>query len=174
MKLNTIVKTLTLLLSLAVANSVLAVTVRYEATDLQDITVGNDLWQYSYAVTDHTFNNDNGFSIYFDAQSYSDLQDPAPSVNTDWSIFVFQPDNSLPDDGVYDAFSLSDGASLVDTFELNFIWNGNGTPGSQDYDLYDPVFDIVASGVTEPAVVPVPTSIVLMVSGLLGLFRFKK
>ncbi len=177
MKLNNILKTLAIFCSLVTTNFAFAVTISYEATDLEDITAGNDLWQYAYTVRNHSFDSDNGFSIYFDAQTYSDLQDPAPSVNTDWSILVFQPDSSLPDDGAYDAFALTEGASLVEKFVLNFIWNGDERPGSQAYDLYNPTFDIVASELTEPllsTVVPVPASIILMVSGLLGLSRYKK
>ncbi len=172
MNLNKFSKTLFAFSCMFASYSASAIEISYEVTDLSDAVIGEDLWQYTYTVSDYTFNIDSGFSIYFDSQLYSNLQDPAPSVNTNWDILTFQPDNSLPTAGVYDALSLTNGASLADPFVVSFNWLGNGTPGAQAFDIYDNTFNAVASGFTSP--VPEPSSILLMLSGLLGLSVFRK
>jgi len=172
MKLNNLNIILFALSFMCLANSVSAAKITYEVMDLSDTMVGEDLWKYTYTVSDHIFNVDNGFSIFFDLQAYSNLEDPAPAVNIDWDILVLQPDEALPDDGIYDAFSLSNGASLADPFMVSFIWTGDGSPGSQAYNIYDETFNVVASGITSP--VPEPSALFLMLSGLMGLFAFKK
>ena len=66
--------------------------IHYQATDLTDITAGEDLWQYQYTVSEHTFAANTGFTLYFDPALYSSLQDPPPIVNSDWDILVTPPD----------------------------------------------------------------------------------
>jgi hypothetical protein len=78
----------------------------------------------------------------------------------------FQPDPNVPSDGWYDALALVDHASLEDPFSINFIWLGNGTPGAQDFDISDPNWDVIDSGTT--SVVPLPSTALLLVSGLLA------
>ena len=75
-----------------------ATTILYEATDLADTTSGEDLWQYTYTVSDFVFDTDYGFTIFFDYQLYANLEDPPPSVNSDWDPIVWQPDSSIPDE----------------------------------------------------------------------------
>lgn len=59
---------------------------------------------------------------------------------------------------------------------LSFIWVGNGTPSAQPYEIYDATFNILSSGTTQSSVsnVPEPSSMILLVSGLAGIARFKK
>jgi hypothetical protein len=173
MKLNNFNKTLFALCFVSFTNSASAANITYEATDLADIVLGKDLWKYTYTVSDHIFDINNGFSIFFDPQEYSNLEDPAPAVNIDWDILVFQPDGGLPADGIYDALSLSNGASLADPFMLSFIWSGNGSPGAQSYEIFDASFNIVASGITVSNV-PEPTSVFLLASGLIGIYGAKR
>ena len=165
-------KTVSAFSLLCIGSAANAANINYKATNLPDINVGEDLWEYTYTVSNHLFNTINGFSIFFNPQDYSNLADPAPAVNTDWDIAVFQPDNALPDDGIYDALSLTNGASLADSFTVSFIYTGNASPGIQPYEIFDDTFNIVASGLT--TTVPVPTSLLLLASGLMGISGFNK
>ena len=144
----------------------------YAATDLADTTPGEDLWQYSYTVSDYSFGVDYCFTIYFDVSLYSDLGDPPPYVNDDWDIIVLQPDTSLPDDGVYDALAWVNDASLADIFTVSFVWLGSGIPDSQYYEVYDDSWNIVESDETAP--VPEPATIILLGIGLFGLYGLRK
>jgi len=156
-----------------------AITIFYQATDLADAVPGEDLWQYSYTVTDFVFPMNWGFSIFFALGLYEDLEDPPPVVNADWDVLSIQPDPNLPDDGFYDALALVDNASLADTFLVSFTWLGGGTPGSQPFTVNE--FDEQGvclqcpflTGETVPVgqTVPEPSTVVLVGTGLLGIGR---
>ena len=168
----TITTAIILTLLLFPAGKAHAITILYEATDLTDVTPGQDLWKYAYTVSDYSFDMDYDFTIWFDYTLYSALEDPPPFVNADWDPIVWQPDTSIPDDGAYDALSLVDAASLADPFTVSFVWLGSGTPGSQPFDVYDPSFNTIESGQTSP--VPEPASVLLVGSALAGLAVLRK
>lgn len=154
-----------------------AATIHYQATDLVDTTAGEDLWQYTYTLSEHSFSVDTGFSIFFDPALYSNLQSPAPVVNSDWDILVYQPAPLFAANGVYDAFSLIDNPSILDSFSLSFVWQGLDSPESQDYAFYDASFNITATGITlaEPsASIPAPPALWLLTIGLFGLLKSRK
>ena len=153
-----------------------ATIINYTVADIGDINPGEDLWEYSYSVSDNTFNMDNGFTIYFDLGLY-DLLYPAPTApNTDWDVLTWDPDPLLPDDGAYDALALVDGASLADVFTINFVWQGAGTPGSQYFEVYDPSFNITETGYTTSgsAPIPEPATVVLLGTGIAGLVGYRR
>jgi hypothetical protein len=144
-----------------------ATTITYTAIDLADSVGGEDLWRYTYTVSASTFDMDFGFDIFFDPSLYEQLQDPPPIVNGDWDAITLQPDPLLPDDGLYDALALVDGASLLDVFTVDFVYVGVGIPGSQPFEVFDPSFDVIESGSTVP--IPEPSTAALMALGLVGL-----
>lgn len=98
-----------------------AIIITYEATDLANTTAGEDLWQYTFTASDHTFAADTGLTIYFDYALYGAI-DPSPiSPNGDWNVLTWNPDAGIPDAGAYDAYALSDNASLADSFMVSFV-----------------------------------------------------
>jgi hypothetical protein len=161
----------------ATCQSASAITITYQAFDLIDSVPGQDLWQYSYSVSDHSFASATGFSIYFDFSSYAQLESPPPSVNAEWDALTIQPDPGLPGDGIYDALALVDNAYLSDPFTVEFIWLGSGEPGAQYFEIYDTNFSTMLSGTTQLLVtaggagqtqVPEPPVSVLLAAGLLS------
>jgi hypothetical protein len=151
-----------------------AATINYAATDLVDINPGEDLWQYSYSLSDHNFAADTGFTIYFDLGLY-DFLEPLPAApNADWDVITWSPDLFFFDDGAYDAYSLIDSASLADLFRVSFVWLGGGAgPGSQNFEIYDGLtWSVLEPGITSSTATPVPepSTIFLLGLGLLGIF----
>lgn len=158
-----------------------AAVINFVATNLDNTTPGEDLWEYSYIVSENTFLADTGFTIFFDGNLYGTL-DPSPlAPNLDWDVISWLPDPNIPGSGAYDAYALSDGASLADPFTISFVWLGAGTPGAQPFELYsaldpDAFLEILESGTTVPtqtAPVPEPTTILLLSAGLVGLIRMR-
>lgn len=140
-----------------------ATSIRFEAVDLSDTTPGEDLWQYAYRVDGFTFDAGFGFSIFFDYTSYGAIEAAPAAPNADWDVLTLQPDVNLPDDGLYDALALVDGASTADLFAVRFIWFGPGLPVSQLFSIYEPGFSTIESGTT----VPEPTTAAFLTLGLL-------
>jgi hypothetical protein len=134
--------------------------------------LGGGIWQYSYWVSDYTFNSDYGFTVYFDYGLYENITPVSDSF--DWDEISWEPDPMLGA-GAYDALALIDSASLADPFTVSFNWLGSGSPWDyvQNYEVYysDP-FQVFETGTTTP--VPEPGTILLLGSGIVGLFWFRK
>jgi hypothetical protein len=158
-----------------------AVTITFEAADLADVTAGEDLWSYTYVVSDFGHGADTAFETLFGTTLYRGLQDPAPAVNDDWSILTLQPDPGIPDPGRYSALALFGAPSLADAFTLTFVWLGGAgtTPGSQPFEInqFDALGNFVATlavGDTiragqPPQPVSGPATLMLLVAGIAGL-----
>lgn len=146
--------------------------IEYEATDLADAVVGQDLWQYRYFLSGFIFNTDQGFTIYA-SSLYQQLSTPG-APNADWEDppLVVQPDPVLASDGFLDGLALVNGASLADAFVLNFLWlGGPAQPGSQPYELYElnsqGQLTVVGRGQTQArGSVPEPAALFLLAMGL--------
>jgi len=166
----------TLALVLFFTGTAQATIISYEATNLADTTVGEDLWQYSYTVSDYSFNEFFGFQVFFD---YGDFDNITPvSASAEWDAISWNPDliMGIPDDGVYDAMALVDNASLATPFTVNFTWLGSGIPETQYFEIYDDNFAVIESGQTEQKAsspVPEPATILLFGAGLLGMITKK-
>jgi hypothetical protein len=53
------------LASICLSFSANAATIHYQATDLVDTSVVNDLWQQTYSISNHDFNQETGFKCVF-------------------------------------------------------------------------------------------------------------
>jgi len=151
-----------------------AVSIQYEAGDLPDTVVGQDLWRYVYHLTG-SFPAFTGFNVLFDPTRYGSLEDPPAAPNAEWTVLTSQPIPSLPADGQYTAIAQQDNASLADPFAVSFVWLGTGTPGSQPFELLDDSFNVIANGFTAPfgtPAIPEPGSL-LLVAGALGLLGWR-
>ncbi len=142
--------------------------IQYETTNL-----GSGKWQYTYDVRNISLTEEiKEFTIWFGIGSYDNLTittlDP-PASN--WDELVWQPEPFLGDDGGYDAqakgLNIGVGEN-VQGFAVSFDWLGTGNPGSQYYEIIDPMdFHTIESGYT----VPEPGTLLLLGFGSLILHR---
>lgn len=171
------------LTGLLLSSSASAVTIEYVAQE-----IGGGSWRYSYYLSNVTFNQYQGFQIYFDFNLYSNI-DPFPAApNADWAPISINPDTFLNIDGNYDAIALVNAPSLADPFVISFSWGGIGQPTAQNFSLYSCEDDFCSTGITfgqtgstvarstggpnpnpDPNPVPEPLTSLLLALGLLGM-----
>ena len=143
--------------------------IRYETNEL-----GAGRWQYTYDVTNISLTPAiEEFTIWFDFGLCENLAIETPyPPSGDWDEVVIEPEPVLQDDGAYDAKALNSGVGVGETasgFAVSFDWLGVGEPGSQSYEIIDPVtFETIDSGYTMPE----PSTLLLL--GLGGLVLRKK
>ncbi len=133
----------------------------------QTTSLGLGRWQYTYDVYNlHLPEKVKEFTIWFGIGSYNNLaistQNPPAGS---WDEVVWQPEPFLDDDGGYDALTNNlsiDIGQNVAGFAVSFDWLGMGTPGSQFYEIIDPIdFHTISSGYT----VPEPATLLLFTLG---------
>jgi hypothetical protein len=126
--------------------------------------LGSGRWQYTYDVYNLNLPQGiNEFTIWFGVASFANLAietlDP-PAAN--WDEVVWDPEPFLDDDGGYDALAKNLNIAIgqnVSGFAVSFDWLGTGTPGSQFYEIIDPVdFHTIDSGCT----IPEPATLLLL------------
>lgn len=155
-----------------------AAVITYDATH-----VSASQWIYNYSVKADTAEPPiNEFTIYFDHALFADLS--LLSSPQDWDTLIVQPDISLLSNGFLDALALADGlqqGNTVNGFSVAFTYLGSGIPGSQRFDIVDPItFSTITSGQTSlsgvrpPTGVNEPSSLLLLAPSLLGLLSLKR
>lgn len=120
--------------------------ISYTVTNLD-----SDQWRYTYWVTNLSLLTPIlEFSIWFDSDLYKDLSivTSVPIAN-EWDEMLCGLNNE-----VYDALAIRHGIAPSETvsgFSVNFTWLGEGTPGSQCYEIINPSdFSTIDSGFTVP------------------------
>ncbi|MGP8247412.1 MAG: PEP-CTERM sorting domain-containing protein [Bryobacteraceae bacterium] len=124
--------------------------------------------QYTYLVSGFTLSAYQELEIVFPVASFGTLSNAAPVV--DFSVSVIQPNNPLGTDGDYDAEALINNPPLTGPFSVDFTYIGVGTPGAQEYFIYQfsstgTLEGLVDSGSTVAYQAPEPGTLAL--AGLL-------
>ena len=138
-----------LLCSAAAPPTATSASVAFQAEDLPD-PGGEDVWRYRYVPSDLDLQADEGLAVRFDPDLYGVLSGPVASDVSDWSAISIQPDPLLPDDGSLDLRALVPQPATDGTFQIDFVWKGEGTPGAQPFVVYDAQFEPVEIGQTVP------------------------
>jgi len=148
--------------------AVMLTEIRYNAND-----VGSGRWEYTYEVKNISLELPiEEFTIWFDYGKYDNLVITTPDPPAgNWNQIVIQPEQLIGDDGFYDAYVLATGISegeIVSGFSVSFDWLGQGLPGSQFYEIINPVtFETIDWGIT----VPEPATLTLFGFAMLFIFR---
>jgi hypothetical protein len=136
---------------------------------------GGGRWEYTYEVDNFSLlvNSQPAaikeFTIWFDLGLYSNLvvTTAAPLSNT-WDQIVWQPEPVLHDAGGFDALAMLINPGIgvgqsVKGFSVSFNWLGQGSPGSQRYEIINPItFGTIDAGDT---IIPEPASAAIMILG---------
>jgi hypothetical protein len=135
------------------------------------LNVAGNRYEYIYTVVNDTLPIAiDEFTIFFPLGLYDNLEVARPMAG--WDEITVNPELILgiPIDGFYDALALVSGVppgASVSGFSVAFDWLGAGIPGAQRFEVVDPAtFAVLDSGVTG---IPEPGSLLLLVSGVLGL-----
>ena len=162
------VGSLVLLLPFAIPHEArAAVIITADLADVADIVPGQDLWNASFALSNGTFQMNQGFTVFFDPALYRDLSAPLAPLPPGWDVLTIQPNVLLSAPGFVDGLALENNPTLLEPFSLNFTWLGPGLPGSQPFEIYSQAgtFQIMQTGET---VIPEPGTVSL----LTGVFIF--
>ena len=155
------------LMATLVSGPAQALTVTYTATDLPDVVVGQDRWSIDYLLSS-SFSAFAGINLLYPYAQYGDLAVTAAPNPTIWSADITQPDASGFGDGLIALSPFVDALASDLPFSVEFTWLGTGSPGSQDFEVFDSGFSNVGNGQTVPPgnSVPEPGTMLMVASAL--------
>ncbi len=136
------------------------------------------------------------FNVYFPADSSNPTSESALFTNlavayvydpTKWDVFVQGPTSDIPrpvwkfdayatpPEGDYQVIYPVLAGQSAGPFSVNFDYTGSGTPGNQQFAVLElGANQVIFEGTTQPHAVPLPPSIALLVTGVLGLAMLKR
>ncbi len=154
-----------------------APTVIFSATDLFDLSPGQDLWRYEYTVSGPV-DAFGSINLLFSPTLYAGLG--SQTLDPNLSLIDLQPDASAPADGIVYISPLS-ALLAADTAALSvdFIWLGGAlnAPGSQTFQVVDSFGFPAGGGVSRllnGGTVPEPSALLLAATALLALSAKRK
>jgi hypothetical protein len=151
------------ILALAMQTGSAAVlTVAYTTSDLADTVPGADRWQFTYRAAG-SLNPFEGFNVLFKPSDFAALS--VDSTPPGWLTYALGPDLAFATDGVFSS-TIDGTGTLPAEFIVSFDWIGTGVPGSQPFEIFDDSFNVAGEGITTPATLPEPGSLILMGGGL--------
>lgn len=163
----------------AAAALALAVPLASAATIYSNATqIADNKWSVEFnVVNDGSPAFITGLTVYFPQASFADLLlYRSPSG---WDSLAISPDTALPAAGFFDTFVLDPlnglGAGQSQGgFEIRFTYLGAGSPGAFAFDINDPAYNVLFSGMT--VAVPEPTSALMALFGLgaIGAYRARR
>jgi hypothetical protein len=121
------------------------------------VSLGGNVYRYVYSITNNGSVGGGApvqlFDVLFDTSLYREpsLQIVTPSsLQAQWSEELLASLPGVP--AAYDALALRGGilaGSTVSGFSVQFTWLGSGVPGSQPFQVFDPVtFQLLQTGQT--------------------------
>ena len=133
---------------------------------LANVVPGEDLWSYDYSLNG-SFAQYEGVNLLYSPARYRNLSILHAPNSGQWLPTISPPDSALPADGLLTLSALSANNAQNLKFTVQFVLLGGGTPGVQNFEVFDGGFALTASGSTTlAAAVPEPESAVLLLAGL--------
>ena len=141
-------------------------TISYQATDIADLSPGEDLWHYDYAITG-PLGSFESINLLFSPNLWALTLGPADPVFAPG--FPIDPDPGLGADGRVTLTAMSAlGAADKALAGVSFVWlGGPGGPGAQAFEHLDDAFGVAGTGADHRRVSPIPepSSLALMLVG---------
>jgi hypothetical protein len=140
--------------------------IQYELADL-----GASRYRYTYTVTHDGSLADplRGFNVLFDPALFDEASltiTTLPPLADEWDQLLLASGLLVP--AAFDALALGSGipaGAFVSGFGVEFLWLGAGVPGSQPFEIFDPIsFEVLGSGTT--VLVPEPGTVALLLLGV--------
>lgn len=138
-------------------------------------SLGADNYRYGYVVTNDSAQDASPvqwFDLQFDTAFYGESSltiITAPGTLLEWHQEVFNSAPGVP--ATVDVSTTGGGVAAGQSlggFAVEFRWIGAGVPGSQAFDVFDPVsFGVLLSGSTVLAI-PEPGSALLLLVGIVA------
>ena len=143
-----------------------ATSITATPVDLVNVVPGEDLWSYDYSLSG-SFAQYEGVNLLYSPTRYRNLSVLLAPDPVRWlPPSISPPDPALPADGLVTLSALAANNASNLKFEVRFVLLGGGTPGVQNFEVFDSGFALTNTGSTTlAAAVPEPESALLLFAG---------